>query len=170
MVSTSAAISGWVARIVAVAISPPPGRCRPISTTSGRAASVTSMGVLRGGRLTNDLDVIDPSDESTKALPEDHVVVHDHQADRRHRSTGIRACSEVPPSGAAPKIECTAEGLDPAAMEVMPIPLTFGLPSPIPSSVTRRTRVAASSAGRLVARRPARRQCRGSSPCAMPRP
>jgi hypothetical protein len=48
-------------------------------------------GFLRSGRLPDDLDVLDPSEESTKALPEDHVVIDDHQADRRHGSTGIRA-------------------------------------------------------------------------------
>jgi hypothetical protein len=48
-------------------------------------------GFLCGGRLPDDLDVLDPAEERTKALPEDHVVVDDHQADRRHGSTGIRA-------------------------------------------------------------------------------
>ena len=48
-------------------------------------------GFLRSGRLADDLDVLDPSEEGTKALPEDHVVIDDHQADRRHGSTGIRA-------------------------------------------------------------------------------
>jgi hypothetical protein len=48
-------------------------------------------GFLGCGRLADDLDLIDPAEEGAKALPEDHVVVDHHDADRRHGSTGIRA-------------------------------------------------------------------------------
>jgi hypothetical protein len=48
-------------------------------------------GFLCGRRFPDDLDVLDPAEEGTKALPEDHVVIDDYQADRRHGSTGIRA-------------------------------------------------------------------------------
>jgi hypothetical protein len=48
-------------------------------------------GFLRSARLPDDLDVLDPAEKGTKALPENHVVIDDHQADRRHSSTGIRA-------------------------------------------------------------------------------
>jgi hypothetical protein len=34
-------------------------------------------GFLGGGRLPDDLDVLDPAEEGTKALPEDHVVIDD---------------------------------------------------------------------------------------------
>jgi hypothetical protein len=48
-------------------------------------------GVLSVGRLADDLDVVGPAKKGTKALPENHVIVHYHQTDRRHGSTGIRA-------------------------------------------------------------------------------
>ena len=35
--------------------------------------------------------LVEPAKKGTKALAEDHMIVHYHQADWRHSSTGIRA-------------------------------------------------------------------------------
>ena len=105
---------------------PPPGKCRSISTTSGREGLGDLDGFLGGRRLADDLDVVDPAEEGTQALPEDHVVVDYHHADRRHGSTGIRARSQVPPSGAAPRAKIPPRAWTRLRIEVMPIPLTYG--------------------------------------------
>ena len=76
---------------------------------------MTSMASWVVAASPTTLDVIDSAEQGPKALPEDHVVVDDDHADRRHGSTGIRALKQGPAIRRGAQVEYAAEGLDPAA-------------------------------------------------------
>jgi hypothetical protein len=66
MVSTSTATSGWTARIVVVAASPPsPGRLRVHQDDIWPHGLGDLDGVLGVGRLTDDLNIVDPAKKGT---------------------------------------------------------------------------------------------------------